>query len=85
VSVNGEESIGVIESSEQTIIDQLVERLNPWHHPAPRPSQRARRFAAPARKPVLHLPAHWFCQNGWKTLWDNVIGYHYPTTQPRAA
>jgi hypothetical protein len=27
VSVNGEESIGVIESSEQTIIDQLVERL----------------------------------------------------------
>jgi hypothetical protein len=43
------------------------------------------RFAAPARKPTLHLPAHWPWQNGWKTLWDNVIGYHYPTTQPRAA
>jgi hypothetical protein len=43
------------------------------------------RFAAPARKPVLHLPAHWPRQNGWKTLWHNVIGYHYPTAQPRAA
>ena len=44
------------------------------------------RFAAPARKPMLHLPAHWPWQNGWKTLWDNVIGYnYYPTTQPRAA
>jgi Transposase DDE domain group 1 len=43
------------------------------------------RFAAPARKPTLHLPAHWPWQNGWKTLWDNVIGYHYPTAQPRAA
>jgi hypothetical protein len=41
------------------------------------------RFAAPARKPMLHLPAHWPWQNGWTTLWDNVIGY--PTTQPRAA
>ena len=43
------------------------------------------RFAAPARKPMLHLPAHWPWQNGWKTLWDNVIGYYYPTAQPRAA
>ena len=43
------------------------------------------RFAAPARKPMLHLPAHWPWQTGWKTLWDNVIGYHYPTAQPRAA
>ena len=43
------------------------------------------RFAAPARKPMLHLPAHWPRQNGWKTLWDNVIGYYYPTAQPRAA
>ena len=43
------------------------------------------RFAAPARKPTLHLPAHWPWQNGWKTLWDNVISYHYPTAQPRAA
>ena len=43
------------------------------------------RFAAPARKPTLHLPAHWPWQNGWKTLWDNIIGYHYPTAQPRAA
>jgi Transposase DDE domain group 1 len=43
------------------------------------------RFAAPARKPVLHLPAHWPWQNGWKTLWHNVISYHYPTAQPRAA
>ena len=28
------------------------------------------RFAAPARKPMLHLPAHWPWQYGWKTLWD---------------
>ena len=41
------------------------------------------RFAAPARKPMLHLPAHWPWQYGWKTLWDNIIGY--PTAQPRAA
>ena len=41
------------------------------------------RFAAPARKPMLHLPAHWPWQTGWKTLWHNVIGY--PTAQPRAA
>ncbi len=41
------------------------------------------RFAAPARKPTLHLPAHWPWQTGWTTLWDNVIGY--PTAQPRAA
>jgi len=41
------------------------------------------RFAAPARKPMLHLPAHWPWQTGWKTMWDNVIGY--PTAQPRAA
>jgi hypothetical protein len=40
------------------------------------------RFAAPARKPMLHLPAHWPRQTQWKTLWDNVIGY--PTAQPRA-
>ena len=40
------------------------------------------RFAAPARKPVLHLPTHWPWQNGWKTLWHNVISY--PTAQPRA-
>jgi hypothetical protein len=43
------------------------------------------RFAAPARKPTLHLPAHWPWQTGWKNLWDNVIGYCYPTAQPRAA
>jgi hypothetical protein len=41
------------------------------------------RFAAPARKPMLHLPTHWPWQTGWKTLWDNIIGY--PTIQPRAA
>jgi hypothetical protein len=41
------------------------------------------RFAAPARKPMLHLPIHWPRQIEWKTLWDNVIGY--PTAQPRAA
>lgn len=41
------------------------------------------RYAAPARKPVLHLPAHWPWQTGWKALWNNVIGY--PTAQPRAA
>ena len=33
------------------------------------------RFAAPARKPMLHLPAHWPWQIGWKTLWDNIIGH----------
>ena len=33
------------------------------------------RFAAPARKPTLHLPAHWPWQIGWKTLWDNITGY----------
>ena len=33
------------------------------------------RFAAPARKPTLHLPAHGPWQIGWKTLWDNIIGY----------
>src|SRR6185436_17765404 len=42
------------------------------------------RFAAPARKPMLHLPAHWPRQTGWKTLWDNVIGHCYLTAQPRA-
>jgi hypothetical protein len=41
------------------------------------------RFAAPARKPMLHLPTHWPRQTQWKTLWNNVIGY--PTAQPRAA
>jgi Transposase DDE domain group 1 len=41
------------------------------------------RFAAPARKPTLHLPAHWPWQTGWKALWDNIISY--PTAQPRAA
>ena len=29
-------------------------------------------------------PAHWPRQIGWKTLWDNVIGYQYPAAQPRA-
>ena len=33
------------------------------------------RFAAPARKPMLHLPAHWPWQIGWKTLWNNTTGY----------
>src|SRR6187431_3360961 len=42
------------------------------------------RFAAPARKPMLHLPTHWPRQTGWKTLWDNVIGHCYLTAQPRA-
>ena len=41
------------------------------------------RFAAPARKPTLHLPIHWPRQLEWKALWHNVIGY--PTIQPRAA
>jgi hypothetical protein len=40
------------------------------------------RFGAPARKPVLHLPAHWPSQNGWETLCPNVIGYHHPTRRP---
>jgi Transposase DDE domain group 1 len=33
------------------------------------------RFAAPARKPMLHLPVYWPWQIGWKTLWNNIIGY----------
>jgi len=41
------------------------------------------RFAAPARKPTLHLPIHWPKQIEWKNLWHNIIGY--PTAQPRAA
>jgi Transposase DDE domain group 1 len=41
------------------------------------------RFAAPARKPMLHLPRHWPRQIQWKALWHHVIGY--PTAQPRAA
>jgi hypothetical protein len=41
------------------------------------------RFAAPARKPMLHLPIHWPHQIQWKALWHNVIGY--PAIQPRAA
>jgi hypothetical protein len=43
------------------------------------------RFAAPARKPMLHLPAHWPWQTGWKTLWNTVISHYYPTARPRAA
>jgi hypothetical protein len=31
------------------------------------------------------VPTHWPWQTGWKTLWDNVTGYYYPTAQPRAA
>ncbi|MGE0219416.1 MAG: IS1380 family transposase [Vicinamibacterales bacterium] len=41
------------------------------------------RFAAPARKPMLHLPSHWPWQTGWKTLWDTIIN-HNPAN-PRAA
>jgi hypothetical protein len=41
------------------------------------------RFAGPARKPMLHVPAHWPWQIRWKTLWHNTIGC--PTVQPRAA
>jgi hypothetical protein len=33
------------------------------------------RFAAPARKPTLHLPVHWPWQTGCKALWNNTIGY----------
>lgn len=43
------------------------------------------RFAATARKPMLHLPIHRPRQIEWKTLWDNVVSYHYPTAQPSAA
>ena len=34
---------------------------------------------------LLHLPAHWPWRTGWEALWNNVIGYCYPTAQPRAA
>jgi len=40
------------------------------------------RFAAPARKPMLHLPTHWPWLTGWKTLWDNVIGYNPAIPRP---
>ena len=59
-------------------------RRSPTTCCAPRPDQRARSLRAPARKPMLHLPAHWPRQTGWKTLWDNVIGHCYRTAQPRA-
>ncbi|MFZ2177214.1 MAG: IS1380 family transposase [Rhodococcus sp. (in: high G+C Gram-positive bacteria)] len=36
------------------------------------------RFARPARKPVLHLPAHWPRQADWTTLWGNIIDYEPP-------
>ncbi len=36
------------------------------------------RFAAPARKPTLHLPTHWPPQTQWKTLWTPSSA-----TQPR--
>lgn len=36
------------------------------------------------RKLTLHLPARWPRQTECKTLWNNVIGYCYPTAQPRA-
>jgi hypothetical protein len=42
------------------------------------------RFAAPARKPILHLPTHWPRRVEWKTLWHNIFS-DYPTAQPRAA
>lgn len=32
------------------------------------------RFARPAGRPVLHLPAHWPWQKQWNTLWFMVIG-----------
>lgn len=40
------------------------------------------RFAAPSRKPMLHLPAHRPWQIGWKALWDITIGHR--TAMPRA-
>ena len=40
------------------------------------------RFAAPARKPMLHLPAHWPWQAGWTTLWHNTIGYSPAIPRP---
>ncbi len=40
------------------------------------------RFAAPARKPTLHLPAHWPWQTGWNTLWNTIIGYSTAIPRP---
>jgi hypothetical protein len=31
------------------------------------------RLARPARRTVLHLPAHWPWAKPWKTLWDKVF------------
>ena len=66
---------GVIASGDHAVARSATLRRDLINVPA--------RFAAPARKPMLHLPAHWPRQIQWKTLWLNVIGY--PTAQPRAA
>jgi hypothetical protein len=39
------------------------------------------RFARPAGKPVLHLPAHWPWQKQWNTLWCWVIGLAFGPPQ----
>jgi Transposase DDE domain group 1 len=33
------------------------------------------RFARPARRPVLHLPAHWPWEHAWNRLWRNIFGH----------
>ncbi|TCN42472.1 hypothetical protein EV641_12840, partial [Rhodococcus sp. SMB37] len=40
------------------------------------------RFARPAGRPVLHLPAHWPWQKQWNTLWSKVIGTAMRPPQP---
>jgi hypothetical protein len=45
------------------------------------PRHRVGQAELVAALPVLHLPAHWPWQAGWKTLWDTVIGHCYATAQ----
>lgn len=40
------------------------------------------RLARPARRPILHLPAHWRWAKPWNALWHAVLG---PATGPPTA
>ena len=45
------------------------------HQPAGVENQRVGPIRRLARKPILHLPAHWPWLAGWKALWDNITGH----------
>jgi hypothetical protein len=59
MSVNGEESIGVIESSEQTIIDQLVERLT-------------QKYPAVPSEKVTDVVRTYYARFDGRPIWDYV-------------